>query len=96
MLPGKVPYRNFYFVALLALSGKRLLIRFSFSNYNNREWLLIATFLAPVTLLPKVPVISLLHEESTKKPVQIIVENAFSLFKSSNITVTILAVIDTS
>ena len=62
----------------------------------------------PVTLLPKVPVIAptifvknwvkykvKLYEEYTEKPVQIIVENAYSLFRPWNMTVTILAVIDT-
>ena len=37
-----------------------------------------------------------LHVESTVEAVRIIVENAYSLFKPYNITVTTLAMIDTS
>ena len=65
-------------------------------------------FFAPVTLPPKIAVIcallshyiseykARLHVESTEKPVYITVENAYSLFKPWNITVTTLDVTDTS
>ena len=95
MLPGKVPHCHFYFVALIAPVAKRLLIRVSFLNCKKRQARLAPNCLifSPSNsasqnsshLCPPFPLKNeykaRLHVESTEKPVDITVENAYSLFK---------------